>query len=264
MNEPTFAEMFRSAQQRFGVRRPLTIDEAKTVVRGWLDEMRRDLDGWSRHTEVDSEQSVRADQLEEAMRLLRQSALGMLLAVETAQPVKYKEKQASSSPLDWLMGPSKSEPPPPAPPPAVVQPQGLVNHVLHMCEALDATLEAARPRPPVPVVQPWGADTELVRLLHDLLSARQTGHGAKALNRLNQLVEQLRERHEIEVLAYDENVSQYFALDPSPGHEDAEIRTVRPALRWRQQVVAVGEATRRPAGNSAPSGELPRISERGQ
>ncbi|SFR04785.1 hypothetical protein SAMN04488564_102612 [Lentzea waywayandensis] len=262
MNEPTFAEMFRAAQRRFVVHyERLTVEDTKTVMRDWINEMQRELDRWTHDIAADSEESLRADQLEEGMRLLKQSAMGMLLAIEMPQPAERAPRRSTG--LDWLAGPPRPEPRPPQPT-RIVRSQGFAKHVLHMCEALDATLEAARPRPPVAFVQPWGADGELVRLLHDLLSARQTGHGPKVLNRLDQLVDQLRDKHEIEIVAYDENVSQYFVLDPSPGFEDGEIRTVRPALRWRQQIVAAGEATRRPAGDTAPGGELPRISEGGR
>lgn len=263
MNEPTFAEMCRSAQRRFVVHwERLTIDDTKTVMRDWLDEMQRELERWTHDIAADNEESLRADQLEEAMRLLKQSAMGMLLSIEMPQPAERTPRR-QAGPLDWLTSPQRPEPRP-AQPVRIVRSKGFAKHVLHMCEALDAILEVARPRLPVAVAAPWGADGELVRLLHDLLSARQTGHGAKALNRLDQLADQLRERHEIEIVGYDENVSQYFVLDPSPGFEDGEIRTVRPALMWRQQIVAVGEATRRPQGDTAPGGELPQISEGGR
>lgn len=137
--------------------------------------------------------------------------------------------------------------PPPAPPPRLLV---NVNRMLDMArnalEIADRLRAATTPPPPEIVVRPWAEDDALVRLLHDLLTAARRSAPDFLLARIEQLTDELEFDHGVTVVNFDGSNRELFEVVPSTNPTDREFRTVRPALRYRGELLRAGEA-REPA-----------------
>lgn len=137
----------------------------------------------------------------------------------------------------------------PPPPPAPVPPPRLLVNVDRMLDMARSALETAdrlraatAPPPPEIVVRPWAEDDALVGLLHDLLAAARRTTPEFLRMRIEQLTEELELEHEIAAVEFDGSNRELFDVIPSTNPADREFRTVRPALRYRGELLRAGEA----------------------
>jgi hypothetical protein len=116
-------------------------------------------------------------------------------------------------------------------------------------EAADRVLEADTPEPEPPSVTSgqapdWATDSQLLDLFQDLMAARTTGNPAMALQRIEQLEDDLRTFYGISTVRYDhasEETAGWFSILPLAPGAPAEYVTRRPALVRDQEVLRRGE-----------------------
>lgn len=138
-------------------------------------------------------------------------------------------------------------PPEPAPAPRLlVNVDRMLDMARSALETADRLCAATVPSPPEIVVRPWAEDDALVGLLHDLLAAGRRTTPEFLRMRIEQLAEELEFDHEITVVDFDGSNRELFEVVPSTNPTDREFRTVRPALRYRGELLRAGEA-REPA-----------------
>jgi hypothetical protein len=132
-------------------------------------------------------------------------------------------------------------------------------------EAADRVLRAAspepEPRPAVPGPAPdWAADPQLLELFQDLIAARTTGNPAMALQRIEQLEDDLRSFSGITAVRYDpasEETAGWFSILPPPPGAPAEFVTRRPALVKDEEVLRRGEVRGPSADPAHAAGPVP-------
>src|SRR5262249_7529459 len=116
-------------------------------------------------------------------------------------------------------------------------------------EAADRVLEAEIPEPEAPSVTSGQAPDEvtapqLLDPLQDLMAAGTTGNPAMALQRIEQLEDDLRAFYGISTVRYDhasEETAGWFSILPLAPGAPAEFVTRRPALVRDQEVLRRGE-----------------------
>jgi hypothetical protein len=248
--------MFARVCAREPAPQALSIQQARDLIRRWAEQLRAEIGT------ADAAESVRAGQQERAVDALQRALTASLSAIRTPgarpsrQPQPRPERQGQDplsrgvgGLLRAIGGEPRPDPPPraqPPPGPVAIHRDLLADHARAACDALDDLLDAADPPAPAVTVRPWAEDRELVALFQDLLSARQTGHAAKALSRLDHLAGQLAQRHGIEVVEHSAQAEAagWFSMATSSDASLDRIRTVRPALVASGRIVAVGEAVR--------------------
>jgi len=287
----TLADLFARACAREPASRTLSSQQARELIRRWAEHLRAEI---VRASDVAATgdlgappaavRTARAEQLTRAVDALQRALTASLVAMRMPpaalprQPPEPGPEHQGPDPVSRALGGLKRmvapgrepayEPGSPAYPPPdpvmIIQRDALADQVRAACDALDDLLDAAEPPAPVVTARPWAEDRELVGLFHDLLSARQTGHAAKALNRLDHLADQLAQRHGIEVIEHSAQAEAvgWFSMSTTSDTSLDRIRTVRPALVARGRLIAVGEAVR-PQGTAGdvavtPHGPLAR------
>jgi hypothetical protein len=166
--------------------------------------------------------------------------LSILDAVRLVHPGTTQARQEKpSGRLRTML--SRNDEPPALPPKVMVETGQVVDATRNALESVDL-LRADEPPPPEIVIRPWAEDAELLGLFSDLFAAARRTDPEYLLARISQLADDLAVRHEIEVVEYDEAGAGQFEVAPSVNPDDAEPRTVRPALVRHGLVLRAGEA----------------------
>ncbi len=164
-----------------------------------------------------TDETADLEQRRAAMALLRGAVTG-ILSVVVPDPIaekldrEHRDKESSGG---WrLPGMSRAEPRPVRQRPHVSVSR-LNSQLKGVAAAADRMLAAARPRPVVKEARPWAEDSELVDVLYALFAAQAAaeGGGDLALAQIGVLGTALRQRHDIEVLAYDGESERHFEVD---------------------------------------------------
>lgn len=208
-----------------------------------LAELQRILDAVARRAAGTPAEIASACQAVETAR----TALSVLDAVKLHQTETRHEveppptlREGRRRGLIWFD--QDDSPPPPPPPRLLVNVNRMLDMARNVLETADRLRAATTPPPPEIVARPWAEDDALVRLLYDLLTAARRTTPEFLLARIEQLADELEFEHEITVVDFDGSNRELFEVVPSTNPVDREVRTVRPALRYRGELLRAGEA----------------------
>lgn len=242
-DRPTFTQVYGSVIKREGRRDgSVPVDEAKQLLRNWVNEVRRHLDSWAHADPEDPLAVTRADQVAQAIGVL-DAAKAVLLVVH-ADKQYVDHSQADHGLLDkgkeLLWGkPTNTFPGSERGALPKVSVAGLYHYLETVCKELDFMLDLAKP----PEVQQMDFPKDMVLAFQNLLQCRLAGSEDNVMEVLDDLVEKL-PRHKITVVTdHAQNHGQWFTVHPERPRDGRTVRVVKPALVYDDhQLLAMGEA----------------------